>query len=236
MKIVRVPFALSLALLAVPTGLAAAVPPPGKPPAPGAADPDRDAWRGQAVGLCVADLAGLDGVTPDEREATCGCTIDRFMAGKRTDALPALSPRDFRTSIGSALLSCASTQRMAVVSAVARHLAEPPPPDAAPVPTGGGKPADSEEPGSASTGADSSSKSLPDFGTWLSNLSAPAWVTNSGLPSWAWAILAMIAFLVLRGLRRGGDQRDLIGPPPNMRLGAKANSPAPRRADPPQRG
>jgi len=233
LKIVRAPFALSLALLAALPGLAAAVPPPGKPTAPGAADADRDAWRGQAVGICVADLAGVEGITPDEREATCGCTLDRFMAGKRTDDLPEISARDFHSSIGPILLSCASNQRMAVLSALTRHLAEPPP-SAAPVVPDSGKPADTQESGSASPRADSS-KSLPDFGTWLSGLSAPDWVTNSGLPSWAWVILAMIAFLVLRGLRRGGDQRDLIGPPPNMRLGAKANSPAPRRADPPQR-
>ena len=231
MKIARIPFALSLALFAALPVIAAAV--PGKPPAAGDADSDRDAWRGRAVAMCVADLAPLEGVTPDEREATCGCTIDRFMTGKRTDDLPAFSPRDYRMTIGSALLSCASTQRMAVVSAVARHLTAAPivRDTQAPVPADG-KPVDTQDGGSAATRPD---RPLPDFGTWLSSLSLPAWVTNSGLPSWAWAILATIAFLVLRGLRRGGDQRDLIGPPPNMRLGAKANSPAPRRADPPQR-
>jgi hypothetical protein len=234
LKIARIPIALSLALFAALPVIAAAVPPSGKPVAAGEADSDRDAWRGRAVAMCVSDLSSLEGVTPDEREATCGCTIDRFMAGKRTDDLPAFSPRDYRMTIGSALLSCASTQRIAVVTAVARHLADAPMVREPPAPVvADGKPTDAQDQGSAATRPD---RPLPDFGTWLSSLSLPDWVTNSGLPSWAWAILATIAFLVLRGLRRGGDQSDQIGPPPSTRFGAKANTPTPRRPDPPQRG
>jgi hypothetical protein len=84
--------------------------------------------------------------------------------------------------------------------------------------------------------AEAPANALPDFQTWLRGLSLPAWLTDSGLPLWAWVPLAFLGFALLRGLFRGGDQRDLIGPPPSMRLGARANPPAPRRADPPQRG
>ena len=155
MKIVRVPFAVSLALLAAAPAHAA-VPPP-KPPAPGA-------------------------------------------------RAPAAEP--------------------------------PPPPVAAPDQP---KPVDTADPASpapapAPAPADAPKRSGADAQAWFDRLSLPSWIADSGMPVWAWVLLGLVAFTFLRGLLRGGDQRDLIGPPPHMRLGARANPPAPRRADPPQRG
>ena len=68
----------------------------------------------------------------------------------------------------------------------------------------------------------------PDLGAWLN-----AWIADSGMPLWAWAVLAMVAFLLLRGLLRRGDRRDLIGPPPSLQRGARPTPPNPRRPGPP---
>jgi hypothetical protein len=232
-KIVRVPFAVSLALLAAAPALAAvAPPPPPKPPAEGGVDSDRDARHDQGVAVCVAQMHGAEGVTADEIEATCGCALDRYLAGQGPDGPPLVADQ-VRTVLGGPLLACASTQRPAVAPALARRLAAPPSVDAPPlVGPDETKPPETPEPAPA----DAPKRSEPDFRTWLSGLSLPAWLTGSGLPTWAWILLAFFGFLLLRGLFRGGDGRDLIGPPPSMRLGARANPPAPRRADPPQRG
>ena len=98
------------------------------------------------------------------------------------------------------------------------------------------KPVETQADAPAPAPADAPKRAGADVQSWLDGLSLPSWLTDSGLPIWAWALLGLIAFTFLRGLLRGGDQRDLIGPPPHMRLGARANPPAPRRADPPQRG
>ena len=68
----------------------------------------------------------------------------------------------------------------------------------------------------------------PDLSTWLN-----AWIADSGMPLWAWAGLAMVAFLLLRGLLRRGDRRDLIGPPPSLQRGTRPTPPNPRRPAPP---
>ena len=231
MKISRVLFAASLALLTTTTHAAVAPPPPPKPPADGGADPDRDVWRARGLAICMGDLVPTEGATTSDLQATCGCALDRVAGSVRSDALPSVDPGSVRTQLGSQLLVCASDRRAAVAAAIARRLAAPPAGDAPPTdakPVDGAPPA--PEPGEAPK------RSGSDSGGWFDGLSLPGWITDSGLPSWAWVVLGVIAFLVLRGLKRGGDQRDLIGPPPHMRLGARANSPAPRRADPPQRG
>ena len=231
MKISRVLFAV---LLIASAGHAAvAPPPPPKPSGDRPVDPDRDAWRAQGVATCVGDMHGAEGVTPEELEATCGCAVDRYMPRMPTGALPALAAGRARALMASQLALCASDQRAAVTTAIARQLAMPSPGDVPPVvASDDSKPA--EAPPSAP--ADASKRSGPDVQGWFDGLSLPGWITDSGLPGWAWIVLGFIVFLVLRGLLRGGDQRDLIGPPPHMRLGARANPPAPRRADPPQRG
>jgi hypothetical protein len=229
-KISRVLFAVLL--IATAGHAAVAPPPPPKPPADGPADPVRDAWRARGVAICVGDMHGAEGVTPDELEATCGCTVDQFMTRLPTPGLPVLAPGRTRALMGGPLVLCASDQRPAVTAAIARQLAAPPPVDPPPlVGSADSKPVETPLPAPA----DAAKRSGADSGPGLAGLSLPTWLTDSGMPAWAWSLLILLVFLVLRGLKRGGDQRDLIGPPPNMRLGARANPPAPRRADPPQR-
>jgi hypothetical protein len=232
-KISRVLFAASLGLLASIAAAAVAPPPPPKPSAGGAADLARDAWRSMAIGICTTGIGEGEGVGPAQLERTCGCATDRFMAGRPTAALPTAGPALAHSELRGPLLSCAFEEGPVLAAAFARRLAETqpvtaPPPVVAPV---DGKPVETQAPEPTQPPKRSGSS----LRTWLDGLSLPSWLSDSGLPPWAWVLLALLVFLVLRGLKRGGDQRDLIGPPPSMRLGARANQPAPRRADPPQR-
>jgi hypothetical protein len=231
LNIVRAPFAIALALLAAAP--AAAVPPP-KPPAPGG-DPDRDAWRAHGLAICVSEMQPAEGASPVDVRATCGCALDRFAAANA--APPAIDSDLVRTELGTSLVACAAEQRPMLAAAIARRLAEA---GLSAVPSGDAKPAETQTgtPPPTPT-AEPPKPDVPRPGanlrSSLDGLSLPPWITDSGLPAWAWALLGCLVFLVLRGLFRSGNGRDLIGPPPNMRLGARANPPAPRRADPPQR-
>lgn len=232
MKIVRASFGLSLALLAAAPAWAAVAPP--KPPAPGGADQGRDQWRGRAVEVCVIGMRGTDGASAAEIEATCGCAADRLLARWPGVSPPPLPLQDIRTLNSGDLLACAADQRPELVAAVARRetelaMAGAQPPAAADA----AKPADSAAPAPAPPEAPK--RDGPDLRARLDSLSLPAWITDSGLPAWAWLVLAMLAFLLLRGLFRRNDRRDLIGPPPGMRLGQRPPQPQPRRPEPPQR-
>jgi hypothetical protein len=224
LKIARIPFAAALALLAAP--VPAAVAPP-KPPAEGGADLARNEWRGRAIGLCVAAMRSPEGVTPDELESICGCGVDRLMAGQATGALPALAPEGVGTELRGPLLACVSDESPAAAAALASRvagLAQPPQADAE------AKPADTALPVSTPAPAEAPKRSAADLGAWLSG-----WIGESGMPVWAWGALALIAFLLLRGLVRRDARRDLIGPPSSLRPGARPVAPRPRRPDPPQR-
>ena len=65
----------------------------------------------------------------------------------------------------------------------------------------------------------------------------PAWLTEGGLPVWAWPPLVLIGLVMVRRLfGRGGDRpRDLLGPPPSMRPGSRPaiTPPPPRPTVPP---
>ena len=65
----------------------------------------------------------------------------------------------------------------------------------------------------------------------------PAWLTEGGLPVWAWPPLVLIGLvMVWRLFGRGGDRpRDLLGPPPSMRPGSRPaiTPPPPRPSVPP---
>ena len=76
--------------------------------------------------------------------------------------------------------------------------------------------------------ADAPKRPNADTGSWRDSLPLPAWLTDSGLPVWAWGLLGLVGFLVLRGLLRRDDRRDLIGPPRGIRLGARPAPPAQR--------
>ena len=227
MKIVRVLSAVSLALFAAPALAAVPMPVPPKPPAAGESDPARRAWREESVRSCVSGVGEVEGVSGSEIETACGCAADRLAAGRPTEALPTLAPGAVGPEIRGPLLTCAADERPAAAAALVARLAAPAPAD---LPSDGAKPADTSAPSEAPN------RSAPDIRAWFDGLSLPGWIADSGLPTWAWVILGFVAFMVLRGLFRRGERSDLIGPPPNMRLGARANPPAPRRADPPQRG
>ena len=224
---VRVSFALSLALLAALPALAAVEPPPPpKPPATDGPDASRDSWRGRTIGICVGDLNGAEGVGPDDLEAVCGCAADRLTA-RRGAALTVPAAGETRTFLGGELIACAAERRPAVAAALARRIAEAPPtlpPSLDSKPTVPPEPAPDEAP----------KRTERSFSEWLGTLSLPAWLTGTDLPTWAWGMLAAIAFLLIRGLFRRDRRSDLEGPPRSMHLGQRV-SPAPRRADPPQR-
>ena len=65
----------------------------------------------------------------------------------------------------------------------------------------------------------------------------PTWLTEGGLPVWAWPPLVLIGLAMVRRLfGRGGDRpRDLLGPPPSMRPGSRPaiTPPPPRPSVPP---
>lgn len=195
---------------------------------PGAEADPRERWRGQGVSICVAEMNAIEGVTPDDSEALCGCAFDRFMPREPTGALPPLGPGRLRPVIGSELLACAAAQDSELVAAVARWQAARPPMGSAPpvaiaplAPDDGGKPSDSEDP---------PERAAFDSRTWMDSFSLPAWLTRSGLPLWLWIPLVVFGFVFLRGLMRRPDGKDLIGPPRSL-------DPSTRRPDlpPPRR-
>jgi hypothetical protein len=237
-KIVRVPFAVALALLAAAPAYAA-IPAPPKPPADGrvADDPDREAWRNRGMAVCLGEMLPTEGASAGEVRAACGCALDRLAADNPPYALPPIDPAGVRTQLGAPLIACTTARRPALAAAFARRLAQSSIADAAPpADADGAKPAaptPSEAAGPAP--AEPPKRAGPDRGSWLDSLSLPAWITGSGLPAWAWLVLALGAFLLLRGLLRRDDRRDLIGPPPGKRLGQRPPPPPPPRVQPPRR-
>ena len=209
----RTVLAVSLAALAAAPLLAQ------KPPADGA-DP-RDQWRGQGIPVCVADLRGVEEVTPDEKEAICACAFDRYLRGRPTGALPDLDEARFRSLLGSQVFACTMERAPERASQMSRWLMGPVPAPITtlPPPTAeeGGKPIDTAE--------ESGSPGF-DLGAWFDGLSLPGRLAD--LPRWAWVALLLLLFLVLRFLLRGRDRRDnLMGPPRSATLGRVA----PRRPD-----
>jgi len=120
----------------------------------------------------------------------------------------------------------------AVPLAAAVAPSKPPPTDAPAAPAAPAPAPDEAKPADAPAPSRDSlqppPRTGPDLGAWLN-----AWIADSGMPLWAWAGLAMVAFLLLRGLLRRGDRRDLIGPPPSLQRGARPTPPNPRRPAPP---
>jgi len=179
-------------------------------------DPVREAYRGAGVSLCVAEMNAVEGMTPDESEAICGCALERFMASRATGPLPPLGGGRLRSEVGGRVLACTFTEapnRVAAVSrwtaaAVPTAVAPPPIAEAPPVADEGGKPTATEE---------ASEPDGPGLRGWLESLSLPRWLTSSSLPLWVWIPLAVFVFLFLRGLFRRSEGRDLDGPPPSMR-------------------
>lgn len=200
------------AVLLAPLALLAAAPSLAQKPA--AEDEVRGRWRGGAVSICVAEMNALQGVTPEDSEAVCGCAVDRFMPPWPTDALPPLGSGRLPSGVRSAVVACAAGQSSELAAAVARWQAAasaagaPPPVAATPLaPDEGGKPTDSDDP---------PERPAADFRSWMGSLGLPAWLTRSGLPLWAWIPLVVFVFLFLRGLMRRRDGKDLMGPPRSL--------------------
>lgn len=108
-------------------------------------------------------------------------------------------------------------------------------PDVSPPATDDAKPADNAVPADTAAPAESAEAPKPaaaERPSVFANFSLPAWIADSGLPLWAWAILGTFAFLMLRGLFRRRDRRDLTGPPSRTWPAVRPNPPAPRAADP----
>jgi len=202
-------------VLALSAGLLAAAPLLAQKPG---ADPERERYRSQGIALCVGELNALDGVTPDESEAICGCALDRFLASQPGVALASFEAGQFRSLVGSRVFACTFSQAPARTEAVSRWLTATPPPlaEAAPPPT---TPVPAAEEAGDKPVASEPGESDFDLGAWLSSWSLPGWLSGGSLPLWLWIPLAVFVFLFLRGLMRRREERDLDGPPPWMRRG-----------------
>jgi hypothetical protein len=193
-------------LLAAFAALAAAAPLAAKPPAAGGAD-SSDAYRERGIALCVADLRSVAGLSGDDLEGICSCTLGRFMEGRAAFALPPLGPGRFRGILESELLACTSQLRPDRTGDVAGRGTAPP--DVA----FGGKPAP------AGPAADVPRRERGDPGAWLRTRLA-------ALPTAGWVAIGFLFLLLLGALiRRRDDRRDLLGPPPSMR---RVASPRPK--------
>ena len=196
------------ALVAFP--LLAAKPSFGTPP-----DAEREAWRGRAVSACVAALREIPDLSADDREGICGCTLDSFLDGRETAALPPLEHGGFRGTMESDLLACTAELRQDRVGAVGRGIVAQPP--VARAPPFAPKPPPDDDAAIGTKG--------PPFDplAWLRGLAVPAWAWIAG----AFALMLLIAGLV----RRRDDPRHLLEPPPSMRRGGPPV--APRLPNPP---
>ena len=211
--IVRNRLAVSLCALAL---LAAAPLAAQKPGAEEAPDPAREFYRGQGIALCVAELHSTQRVTPDDLEAICGCALDLFLPGRATETLPPLTAASIHSTLNAPILSCASDRSRPLARAIGQRLTQMA--AAPPVEVETGPVAD--KPAAA-----------PGFSLqrWWDGLSAPSWLSGSGIPAWGWIILLVCGFLLLRALFRRRDGRgDLTGPPRHMRPSGRAPHLPPR--------
>jgi hypothetical protein len=203
-----------------------------KPGADGALDPVRERWRGQGISHCVAEIGTdpAEGIGANALETICGCAFERYLAGRATASLPPIDvPGRGRTLLARELMSCTAERQPELAALVARRIAQAardsaqaaaqaaiaaPPVAEAPV----AEAPPPAPPGAVDkpTGAAAPAGAAP--GAWLDGLTLPRWLTNSGVPLWAWVpLIALLLVLLLSLFRRGRDRRDIIGPPPAMR-------------------
>jgi hypothetical protein len=203
------------AALAAVAWLASAPPLAAKPPAPDASDP-REVYRDRGISICVAEMGTIPDIDPDGLEAMCGCALDRFMPRWPTGAPPPLGSDRIGAVMASELMSCAAGRDAALAAAVARRLAEPAMRTAPAAPPPASVAAPDKRPVPAGPGFDPVG--------WFAGLTAPRWLAV--LPLWAWPPLALLAFALVRALRRRRDGRgDLLGPPRAMRPGTRLGPP-----------
>lgn len=192
-------------LLAAFASLTAAAPLAAKPPAGGA--DSSDTYRERGIALCIADLRSVAGLSGDDLEGICGCTLGRFMEGRAAFALPPLGPGRFRGILEGELLACTSQLRPDRTGDVAGRGTAPP------------DVAFGDKPVPAGPAADSPRRERGDPGAWLR-------ARLAALPTAGWVALGFLfLFLLLALVRRRDDRRDLLGPPPSMR---RVASPRPK--------
>jgi hypothetical protein len=188
--------------IAIALGLvAAAVAANAKPvDAPESAREARYLMRG--VRACIA--AHPPGPSRDPEDAfvahDCRCAVDRFIAGRNTADLPPL--RNDPKLIEEAFASCRAERAGGQAPATAT----------AEVDRGAKDPDAATSPGAS-----------PDLWTWLSGLDPVGWLGRSGLPTWAWGVIAAFVLLLMLKLRGRRDRGDLIAPPRSIRPPARVN-------------
>jgi hypothetical protein len=190
--------AFTLALFAAP--LAAK---PGAPP-----DATRIGYRSDSIAACTRQLGDAQGADATEVEALCSCAADRFIARGDASALPALDGRGMPAAMRPEVLGCLGEVRPAAAGALAAEAMRPPvvpdpnAPREAPVLT-----VDKPVPGEDADTADG--PTLRQRGDMLFG-----WLSRSGIPRWAWGLIALVGFFGLRRLFRRQERDDnLMGPP-----------------------
>ena len=213
-------------LLALFAAALAAAPLAAQKPEGDKTDPGRR-WREQGIAMCVAELRAVEGMTPDDLEAICGCAFERFMPNPPAGA-PSEPGRDrLRGALGGPVLACAAQQRPALASAVARWLADRPPvsrvsPPPAPAPVvEPDKPESAAAPESAGPGF--------SLRAWWAGLGWPRWLSGSGVPLWVWLPLVLLVLVLFARRFRRDSSRDLIRPPSHMRRTTVRPGPPPVR-------
>ena len=164
--------------------------------APESAREARYLMRG--VRACIS--AHRPGPAHDPQDAfvaqNCRCAVDRFIAGRDMADLPSL--RDDPKLIEEAFAACRAERAggQAPASAVAE----------------------------ADRGAkDPEAPASPGLWAQLSGLDPIGWLGRTGLPTWAWGVIAAFVLLILLKLRGRRDRGDLIAPPRSMTPPARVN-------------
>ena len=222
--------AILLALAAL-GALPAAKPAPPADPRETARFLAREAWRGQAVSMCVARLREIRNFSPDDLEIICGCTFDTYLQGHGTEPLPGLGAERIPVAVQSQLVSCTARMRPDQLNAV-RELGHRAP---ATLPPGALTGADAPKPaGDAALGPPAESDRGNDgggFRDWVRSITLPDWLTGAGVLWWIAIGIFVFGLLILK-VRRSDPRNDLMGPPSSMRRGTPAQPP--RRPDLPR--
>lgn len=216
--------AAALALAAAPLLAAKPMLLAAKPIADDGSDPVREAWRGQGVSACAAELRPVPGLGADDIESICGCAFERYLPGRQTETLPPLAPGRLRGVMEAEIELCTARIRPEQVAAVAGRAGTPAKPETTPLPLPP-PPLEDEQP------PDKPAASGPGFDlwAWLANVHLPRWLTD--LPWWALIPLVPLVLALVGALFRRRDGRDdLLGPPPHMRPGARPVPPTPWRS------
>ena len=159
-------------------------------------------YRMQGVRACIA--AHRPGRDHDPRDAfvtqNCQCAVDRFIAGRDPADLPSL--RDDPKLIEEAFATCRAERAGGQAPATAVAEAD----------RGAKDPESPESPGATQ-----------ELGEWLFRIDPIGWLGRTGLPTWAWGVIAAFVLLLMLKLRGRRDRGDLIAPPRSMTPPARVN-------------